>query len=155
MPSELPKFGTPRRGTPVLVPRQSIFSSSVMSKRRLSILFSIGRAGSLNGWEDCCANAGANASTRRLNMLESRFIIVDYYCLDLSVIVTHEWTGIFPHRVRSASAPRLLHFHLCKLRSMIFRDRAKQYQNLKVYPKHLKLVQEFPSLFRTSQVSMR
>src|SRR5260370_611367 len=77
MPSELPKFGTPRRATPVFVPRQSIFSSSVMSESRLSILFSIGRAGFLKGCADCCAVAGARASARRLNMLESRFINID------------------------------------------------------------------------------
>src|ERR1700719_1535734 len=77
MPSELPKFGTPRRGAPVCVPRQSIFSSSVMSESRLSILFSIGRAGFLKGCADCCAVAGARASARRLNMLESRFINMD------------------------------------------------------------------------------
>src|SRR5260370_26546912 len=47
-----------------------------MSERRLSILFSTGRAGSLKGWEDCCAIAGSSATTRRLNRLESRLIIV-------------------------------------------------------------------------------
>ena len=106
MPSELPKFGTPRRGTPVFVPRQSIFSSSVMSERRLSILFSIGRAGFLKGGGDCCAVAETRVSARRLNMLESRFIIRDSYCLKFSVIVTRIGRN-FLHRVPSANEPRL------------------------------------------------
>src|ERR1700719_4494938 len=86
MPSELPKFGTPRRATPVFVPRQSIFSSSVMSESRLSILFSIGRAGFLKGYADCCAVAGARASARMLNMLESRFVNMDMLALPRDLI---------------------------------------------------------------------
>src|SRR5271170_5508854 len=89
MPSELPKFGTPRRGTPVFVPRQLIFSSSVMSERRLSILFSIGRAGFLKGCADCCAVAGARASATMLNMLESCFVNMDNY---------HLYTRIASHK---------------------------------------------------------
>src|SRR5581483_2934504 len=50
MPSEEPKLGTPRRGTAVLVPSTSIFSSSVMSERRLSIRVAAGSEGSRKGY---------------------------------------------------------------------------------------------------------
>src|SRR5579872_3438884 len=64
MPSELPMFGTPSRGTLVCVPRQSIFSSAVISDSRLSMRLSAGRFGSLKGYF-VCENAGI---TRRIEV---------------------------------------------------------------------------------------
>src|SRR5580658_4023042 len=76
MPSELPILGTPSRGTPVRVPRQLIFSSGVMSERRLSMRFSAGRFGSEKGDGGCCATAIASTRTEKQSTATRWFFMI-------------------------------------------------------------------------------
>src|SRR5581483_3726894 len=79
--------GTPRRGTPVLVPRQPIFSSTLINERRLSMRFSRGSDGSLKEYFEGCACEDTAESNRTFSRRKQIFFMARYRSGGVAIVL--------------------------------------------------------------------